>query len=117
MIKQVFYNLTIPEGKIDVDSEFGKELGFTKEAGFAEDSYMWGYPQYNGLMLSLIICNKKGGFRNLMQNIEKRGYIFRIPTPSPRMIEIGRKQNWSRGTDGECEILTNEVLNEKKSGS
>lgn len=109
MIKQAFYNLTIPQGKIDVDSEFGKELGFTKEAGFAQDSYMWGYPQYNGLMLSLIICTKKGGFRNLMQNIIKNGYIFRIPTPSIRMKEIGKKQNWTLGTDGELEFLTNEV--------
>lgn len=109
MIKQAFYNLTIPEGKIDVDSEFGKEIGFTTEAGFGKDCYMWGFPQYNGLMLSLIICTKKGGFRNLMQNIEKRGYIFRIPAPSDRMLDIGIKQGWVEGTDGKINFLTNEV--------
>ena len=110
MIKQAIYNFTIPNGKIDVDSDFGKEVGFTTEAGFDKDCYMWGYPHENGIILSLIICNKKGGFRNLMQNLIKRGYLFRIPTPSDRMVEIGNKQGWIYGTDGTCEFLTNQKL-------
>lgn len=108
MIKTAFYNFSLPEGKIEVDSDFGKEIGFTTEAGFDKDCYLWGYPHENGLMLSLIICKKKGGFKNLIQNIEKRKLFFRIPTPSGRMIEIGNKQGWVLGTDGTCEFLTNE---------
>ena len=64
-----------------------------------------GYPKYNGLILSLIICRKKGGFKQLIQNIEKNNLIFRIPTPSKCMLEIGRKQGWSYGTDGEITFL------------
>lgn len=110
MIKQAIYNFTIPEGKIDVDSEFGKEIGFTSEAGFEKDCYMWGYPHENGLMLSLMICNKKGGFRKMMENIIKRKIIFRIPAPSDRMLDIGIKQGWIEGTDGKINFLTNEGL-------
>lgn len=108
MIKVIGNNLTIPEGKINLDCEFSKSIGFTTEAGFDKDCYMWGFPDSNGIMLSLIICRKKGGFRNLMENLQKRGYIFRIPNPSNRMVEIGKKQGWFYGRSGELFILTNE---------
>lgn len=100
--------MNMPEGIINVDSEFGKELGFTSEAGFDKDSYLWGYPDFNGIILSLIICTKKGGFMNLMKNIEKKKLLFRIPNPSNRIIEIGEKQGWKKGTDGKIAFLTNE---------
>ena len=44
MIKVIGSNLTIPEGKINLDCEFSKSIGFTTEAGFDKDCYMWGFP-------------------------------------------------------------------------
>ncbi len=110
MKQRYLSNNEIPDGKIDVDSSFAVKIGFTSENGFNKDSYIWGYPFYNGLMLSLIICNKRGGFKNLMQNIIDRGYLFRIPAPSNRILEIAKKQNWNLGHDGKCFFVTNEEI-------
>jgi len=83
--------VTFPQGKIGVDSDFGKEIGFTSD-NFSDWSWLWG--KGKTLILTVIISKRKGAFRDLMQKVEESGYTFQIPTPSDRMLEIGMKQGW-----------------------
>jgi len=97
----------LPTGKIDVDSDFGKEIGFTSE-GFDHRSYMWG--DAGGILwLSLVISKTEhsGAFRNLMNKIEEKGLTFRIPTPFGRMVLIGFRQGWKYVEEYEVDYFTN----------
>lgn len=103
--------MTLPDGMIEVDSPFGVEIGFTSD-GFKDYSYLWGDGK-DTIIVSMISSKVKGAFSMLMRNIESRGYVFQIPTPSTRMREIGRKQKWVMGKTmderfGVVEYLTNE---------
>ena len=81
----------IPEGIINIDSSAAKLLGFTTD-GFDPHSYLW--RNGNIIAISLIVAKKKGEFRKLITRILELGFDFEIPTPSARMIEIGKKQGW-----------------------
>ncbi|MCL2834922.1 MAG: hypothetical protein FWD78_17260 [Treponema sp.] len=83
--------VTIPEGDIDIDTSGAKELGFTSDS-FNPMSYLW--RTGNTIVISFIVSTKKGEFRKLITRILELGFDFEIPTPSPRMAEIGRKQGW-----------------------
>jgi hypothetical protein len=102
--------MKIPNGIIKIDSEYGKYIGFTSDK-FEVCSYLWGFPSFNGIMISLIISKEKGKgyFKNLIKNLEQAGITFRIPTPSNEMIRIGKKQGWVLGSDGESIFLTNKI--------
>jgi len=84
--------MDLPLGKIDVDSPFGREICFTSD-GFHDYSYCWGMED-GVIVLSMMASKHKGAFRAMMQAIEKKGLTFKIPTPSPRMMQIGKKQGW-----------------------
>ena len=102
------------DGIINIDTEFAKELGFTSDK-FGFGSYLW--KKDNTIIISAIWSTVKGAFRNLMQNIEQKGYGFKIPTPFPRMLEIGEKQGWKLITEyddlfgGEIHVLVKEAKN------
>lgn len=76
--------MNLPDGLIKIDSDFGKEIGFIS-SNFANFSYLWGKPKENRIYISMIVSKEKGAFKQMMEEIEKRDIIFRIPTPLGRM--------------------------------
>jgi hypothetical protein len=81
------------DGIIEVDSQFGKELGFTYDQ-FTRTSYLWKSGQT--IYISAIeACERgKGNLRRLFQAIEAKGLTIKVPTPFRRMEEILRKQGF-----------------------
>jgi hypothetical protein len=100
--------MKIDEGIINIDSEGAKQLGFTSDK-FNPASWLW--RTGNTITISFIVASKKGAFCQLMKAIAEQGFDFEIPTPSPRMLEIGKKQGWNfcqrDGEEGVVDILTN----------
>jgi hypothetical protein len=90
--------MNLPTGFIGVDSDFGKEVGFTSDK-FMTGCYLWGVPDRNLIWISVVYSKHKGSFRKMMEKIEAMGMTFRIPTFSMRMWEIGKKQGWNVGED------------------
>lgn len=104
--------MTIQEGQhVPGKTQFAVDIGFTEDL-FNDYSYLWF--KDGVLWLSFISSKQKGAFRTLMQNIEKLGLIWRIPTPMGRMVEIGIKQGWSlfieydEDMEDDLEYFTNE---------
>ena len=81
----------IPEGIIEVDSDFGRAIGFTSDK-FHKGSYL--FWKDGELWISAVVSKVKGAFREMMKKVEALGLDFCIPTPFPRMMEIGAKQGW-----------------------
>ena len=110
-------NIEMPQGPIKPDSDFGKAIGFTTDAGFRPYSYLYGEPENNRIWISLVVAIKKGAFRQMIENIEAMGLIFRVPTPLPRMLEICKKQGWKKEEmkfeDMDGEYYTNEGVEKK----
>ena len=76
------------EGMIKVDSERGKELGFTS-GFFTADSYLWEQPKR--ILISLIESRTPGSFRMLVRKIHEQGKDVAVPTPLGRMRRIVEK--------------------------
>lgn len=76
--------MKLPTGKIDVDSDFAKEIGFTSD-NFESFSYLWGNAKLKTVWVSLVVSKNKGAFKTMIEEIEKRGLFFCIPTPFKRM--------------------------------
>jgi len=94
---------------VPIDSDFAKKLGFTSDR-FNPASYLW--LTGNTVTISLIIANRKGVFRELIESILEQGFDFEILAPLARMREIGKKQNWTLCQKdtvpfGVIDILTN----------
>ena len=91
------------DGIIELDSDSGRELGFTSERF---GGYLWKTGNY--ITVSLIMSNKRGNFRELVECIQHRGYGVIIPTPLGRMEEIVRKngyvQRWEDSDFGPVEL-------------
>jgi hypothetical protein len=81
----------IPEGVININSPAAKHLYFTSDR-FNPHSYLW--RTGNTITISFIMSKQKGNFRRLMNRIIEMGFDFEIPTPSGRMVEIAKKQDW-----------------------
>jgi len=79
-------------GIIDLDSDFGKELGFTSDKF---DGWLWFHDPY--VYISFIVSKDegKGNLAHLFQSITDRGYGIKVPTPFARMKEICVKQGFS----------------------
>ena len=97
------------DGIIELDSDLALKLGFTSDK-FLPLSYLW--LRKGTIVISAIASKQKGAFRQLMENIDKLGFGFEIPTPCDRMMEIGEKQRWvliKKADDlhGEINVLTN----------
>ena len=91
------------DGIIDLDSDRGKEFGFTSDKF---DGWLW--KKGKNIWISFIISKQqgKGNFRDLLQHIRILGYGVKVPTPSTRMAAILRKlgftYTWTKTTMFGC---------------
>ncbi len=79
-IQEAFNN-----GIIDVDSREGKKLGFTSDKF---NGWLW--KTDNSIYISFIqsINQNKGNFSELLNNIESKGYVIKVPNPLKKMKQI-----------------------------
>lgn len=84
-------------GIIELDSEFGKQIGFTSDKF---DGYLW--REDGRVYISFIIsrCPGQGNLSKLFAAIEERGLRVAVPTPLPLMQQIleakGFEPHWER---------------------
>ena len=93
---------------IVVDSERGKELGFTSDR-FTQDSYLWEEPER--IMVSLITSHGAGNFRALVAAIHAQGKAVAVPTPLGHMRRIVEKNGYVHSVEevpdvGPCHVWT-----------
>lgn len=90
----------IDNGLIILDSEIGKELGFTSDR-FQENSFLW--LEDNKLFLSLIFSKEehKGYVLNLLNKAKEKGYNMCACTVSERMDNILKKFGFERSCEGD----------------
>lgn len=81
------------DGIIEMDSERGKELGFTSER-FSHGSYLWDTP--GRVTVSFIASRARGNFRDLVGRILAEGKEVAVPTPLPAMAGIVRRNGYVR---------------------
>lgn len=79
------------KGIIELDSERGKELGFTSEH-FNDGSYLW--DDGDRVMISFVYSTAPGNFRRLVAAIHAEGKSVAVPTPLPNMERIVRKNGY-----------------------
>lgn len=99
-----------PEGLVDLDSEVGRDIGFTcdKFSG-------WCWVDGDRFIISFIRSRRpgQGNLRRLIQAVRARGYRVAVPTPSTRMRSILRRLGFvplREETDmGPCELLVSPV--------
>lgn len=86
------FDLKGKEKLIEVDSDFGKIIGFTSNK-FDSDSYLYLDKKYFAIWISLIISKEehKGNLLNLLNNLKSLKFNIIIPTPSNRMLTISKK--------------------------
>ena len=81
------------DGMIQLDSQLGKELGFTPDK-FSEDSYLW----FDGgrVWISFIasVREGQGNLSALLKAIESRGWRVAVPTPSSTMQSILQRKGF-----------------------
>lgn len=80
-------------GIIEMDSERGKELGFTSER-FSLGSYLWDTP--GRVTVSFIASRARGNFRGLVERILAEGKEVAVPTPLSAMASIVRRNGYVR---------------------
>lgn len=78
-------------GMISLDSENGKELGFTSDS-FNTGSYLW--KDGNDIIVSFIWSKEKGNFKKLVDTIKGKNMTVVIPTPLGRMQDIVSKNGY-----------------------
>lgn len=85
-------NLKDKEKLIEVDSDFGKIIGFTSDK-FENDSYLFLDKKYFAVWVSLVISKEehKGNLLNLLNNLKSLKFNIIIPSPSDRMLSISKK--------------------------
>lgn len=101
------------EGIIKLDSELGKEIGF-ESRWFEPWSYLW---SKGGYILISMIGSKypgKGHFKELVHNIESKGYKVLVPTPSKRLrailISLGFRGHIVNTRNGKIELWQRDEL-------
>lgn len=82
-------NAPFTDGKIELDTERARRLGFTKKK---YDGYLW--KTGNAIIISFIESKKRGNFRELVRRIHELGLTVKVPTPLGRMMEIVRKNGY-----------------------
>lgn len=92
---------TLDGGKIiKLDSDLGKELGFTSDK-FDEFSYLSTSPGKDtemAIYISMIESKNpgRGHFKTLVKNILERGWMVKVPTPLPRMEAVLKHMGFKR---------------------
>ena len=86
------FDLKGKEKLIEVDSDFGKIIGFTSDK-FDSDSYLYLDKKHFAIWISLIISKEehKGNLLNLLNNLKSLKFNIIIPTSSNRMLTISKK--------------------------
>ena len=79
------------DGEISLDSEDGKELGFTSDLF---DGYLWKIG--DRIFISLIVSRNKrqGNLSRLFARIQEAGYKVAVPTPVGKMVKILKKKGF-----------------------
>ena len=76
---------------IEIDSERGKQLGFTSDR-FDFGSYLW--EEQDRIMVSLVSSKQKGNFKTLVDAIHSQRKSIAIPTPLGKMAELVRRNGY-----------------------
>lgn len=99
----------LTDGMIALDSERGKQFGFTSDK-FSKDSYLWKSDRQ--VVVSFIESKARGNFRALAETILSQGFSVVVPTPLGRMKEIVRKAGYQQSFDTAdgCELWTKEWM-------
>ena len=89
------------DGIIELDSEFGKKIGFTSDKF---NGYLW--KEGNEITISFIISKDEGqgNFSNLIRGIAEKGYAIAVPTPLGTMTTILSKLGFKRDEQFEDEM-------------
>jgi len=96
----------IKDGIIKLDSEAGKELGFTSDK--FKSSWLW--KKGNRITISMIWVKEKnkGYFTELLKKIKEKGYEIAIPTPLGLMEILVRKwgfnRTWEYSKEWDCPV-------------
>ena len=91
----------MPNGIIDLDTPFAKEIGFTSDRFLG---YLWG--EQDRIVISVILSLKpgEGNFSRLMSAIEAKGLKILVPTPFPRMRAILIKKGYKMRIEDHPEL-------------
>lgn len=101
------------DGIILLDSNKGKEIGFTSDNGFS--GYLWKEGEY--ILISMI--ESKGRLLHLFNTIQRKGYGIKVPNPFPRMEEIVKLKGFKHTLEeveeiGPVEVwVSDPVVNDK----
>lgn len=103
------------DGQIDVDSVFGKLMGFTSDRFRADESWLWRKGKTIYLSMIWVTEPNMGYTQNLIESIHKAKYKVKVPTPLGAMNHIVQKMRFERKDEmtdmGRCEVW---VLNEEE---
>jgi len=110
MTSRTFETLKI-EGEIKVDSEFGKQIGFTSDK-FSGWCWIIGKKFYISFIESR--HQGRGNLRALIKNAQDLGYQVCVPTPFARMHHILDRLGFVSVTEetdmGPCEVMVSPQL-------
>ena len=97
----------IENGVINLDSEFGKKIGFTSDR--FGSSWLW--KKGNDMYISMVIAKTpgQGHFREVYDNLRKEGYTIKIPTPFAILRDFCERHGFKKTVEhdekaGDCEI-------------
>lgn len=85
-------------GIIELDSEFGKQIGFTSDKF---SGYLWKAGRYVTISIIESLHPNQGHLRNLFKSIEGLGFKIKVPTPLPNMLTI--LEHWGYTSTEEVE--------------
>ncbi len=101
--------MEIPEGEINLESEFAQHYGFSNEH-FSGDSYLWGTPAKKEVTISFVMSNEPGSgrFSHTVKKLLADGFRVVVPTPSNQMHKILTRWGFKGYLDPQdgCELWT-----------
>ena len=89
IVKNKKDSIDIPNGLIELDSDFAAYYGFTSEY-FYEDTYLVRNSSLKQVIMPMLISNRpgEGHFSNAVKKMLQDRIRVLIPTPVPKMQEI-----------------------------
>ena len=81
--------------EVKVDSEFGKQIGFTSDK-FSTHSFLFKDEKEIYISFIAAIQEGKGHFTNLIKELELRNYKIKIPTPMGVMLLYVKKHGYKQ---------------------
>jgi len=99
------------EGIIELNSEFGNQIGFTSNK-FTDLSYLWRKDNYIFISMIESTYKHKGNLTKLFDAISEKGYGIKVPTPFPLMEAILIKKGFRKTLErsekmGDVEVWVN----------